>query len=181
MLTLVVENQPNGTLERARGTRSLMPEAAHPNARWSLDFLSDSFGASHRFRILALIDDCYRESLCLIADTSTSGGQPGLSWDIAGRIHLTAVPQMDQQYPGKFVADLDITFTHGTTQHVFVEDPIGTAHNPIPRADQDTKFAELTHRVIGKQQAASLLQALDRLDPELAAADMAALTSAPVP
>ncbi|GAD57711.1 mobile element protein [Limimaricola cinnabarinus LL-001] len=61
--------------KRARGTRTPMPEAAHPNARWSLDFLSDSFGASRKFRILAVIDDCCRENLCLIADTSISGAR----------------------------------------------------------------------------------------------------------
>jgi len=49
--------------KRARGTRSPMPEAAYPNARWSLDFLADSFGASRKFRILAVIDDCSRENV----------------------------------------------------------------------------------------------------------------------
>ena len=66
--------------KRARGTRTPVPEAARPNARpfrqiclcqiacramGSLDFLSDSFGASRKFRILAVIDDCCRENLCL--------------------------------------------------------------------------------------------------------------------
>jgi len=55
--------------KRARGTRVPMPVAAWPNARWSLDFVSDSFGASRKFRILAVIDDCTRECLCLVADT----------------------------------------------------------------------------------------------------------------
>ncbi len=32
-----------------------------------------SFGASRKFRILAVNDDCCRENLCLAADTSTSG------------------------------------------------------------------------------------------------------------
>ena len=40
------------------------------NQRWSLDFVADTFGASRKFRILAVIDDCCRENLCLIADTS---------------------------------------------------------------------------------------------------------------
>ena len=35
-----------------------MPIAGQPNARWSLDFVSDSFGTSRKFRILAVIDDC---------------------------------------------------------------------------------------------------------------------------
>jgi putative transposase len=59
--------------KRARGTRTPMPIAAHPNARWSLDFVSDSFGASRKLRVLAVIDDCTRECLCLVADTSLSG------------------------------------------------------------------------------------------------------------
>ncbi|MCT9000728.1 IS3 family transposase [Chelativorans intermedius] len=61
--------------KRARGSRTPMPEAACPNARWSLDFLADSFGASRKFRILAVIDDCTRECLCLVADTSLSGAR----------------------------------------------------------------------------------------------------------
>jgi hypothetical protein len=42
--------------KRARGTRTPMPAAAEPNARWSLDFLSDILGASRRFCILAMSD-----------------------------------------------------------------------------------------------------------------------------
>lgn len=52
-----------------------MPSAVGVNARWSLDFVSDSFGASRKFRILAVIDDCTRECLCLVADTSLSGAR----------------------------------------------------------------------------------------------------------
>ena len=43
-----------------------------PNVRWSLDFVSDTFGASRTFRVLAVIDDCTRQNLGLIADTSLS-------------------------------------------------------------------------------------------------------------
>jgi putative transposase len=61
--------------KRACGTRAPMPVAEHPNASWSLDFVSDSFGASRKFRMLAVIDDCTRECLCLVADTSLSGAR----------------------------------------------------------------------------------------------------------
>ena len=47
-----------------------MPMPDRPNVRWSLDFVSDTFGASRKFRILAVIDDCTRENLGLIADTA---------------------------------------------------------------------------------------------------------------
>ena len=52
-----------------------MPSAAGVDARWSLDFVSDSYGASRKFRILAVIDDCTRECLCFVADTSLSGAR----------------------------------------------------------------------------------------------------------
>ena len=61
--------------KRARGTRIPMPVPTRPSIRWSLDFVSDTFGASRKFRILAVNDDCTRENLGLIADTSLSGAR----------------------------------------------------------------------------------------------------------
>ena len=40
------------------------------NERWSLDFVSDQFTDGRRFRVLAIVDDCTRENLALVADTS---------------------------------------------------------------------------------------------------------------
>ena len=62
--------------KRARGTRAPMPLPSGPNTRWSLDFVSDVFDASRRFRILAVIDDFTRECLALVADTSLSAQMP---------------------------------------------------------------------------------------------------------
>ncbi len=50
-----------------------MPVPLAPNGRWSLDFVSDQFICGRRFRILAVFDDCTRECLAAIADTSLSG------------------------------------------------------------------------------------------------------------
>ena len=44
-----------------------------PNDRWSLDFVSDQLIDGRRFRILAVVDDCTRTCLGLVADTSLSG------------------------------------------------------------------------------------------------------------
>jgi len=44
-----------------------------PNERWSLDLVSDQLTDGRRFRMLAAVDDCARESLCLIDDTPLSG------------------------------------------------------------------------------------------------------------
>ena len=44
-----------------------------PNERWSLDFVADQFIDGRRMRILIVVDDCTRECLALIPDTSISG------------------------------------------------------------------------------------------------------------
>lgn len=46
-----------------------------PDQRWSLDFVSDQLTDGRRFRILTVVDDCTRECLALIADTSLSGAR----------------------------------------------------------------------------------------------------------
>lgn len=62
-----------GGRKRAIGTRSPMTIPMRPNERWSLDFVSDQLTCGCRFRILTVVDDCTRECLTLVADTSLSG------------------------------------------------------------------------------------------------------------
>jgi len=62
-----------GGRKRALGMRAPIALPNGPNERWSLDFVSDAFTDSRRFRILAIVDDFTRESLALIPDTSLSG------------------------------------------------------------------------------------------------------------
>ena len=62
-----------GGRKRAFGTRVPMLVPQLPNERWSLDFVADQFIDGRRMRILVVVDDCTRECLALIADTSISG------------------------------------------------------------------------------------------------------------
>ena len=62
-----------GGRKRAMGTRRPIETPSAPNQRWSLDFVSDQLTDCRRFRILAVVDDCTRECLALVADTSLSG------------------------------------------------------------------------------------------------------------
>jgi putative transposase len=62
-----------GGRKRAMGTRRPMVTPLAPDQRWSLDFVSDQLTDARRFRILAVVDDCTRECLALVADTSISG------------------------------------------------------------------------------------------------------------
>ena len=61
--------------KRALGMRAPLAVPSRPNERWSLDFVSDSFTDGRRSRILAVVDDCTRECLALVADTSLSGAR----------------------------------------------------------------------------------------------------------
>lgn len=62
-----------GGRKRAIGTRAPMTVPMAPNDRWSLDFVSDQLTDGRRFRILTVVDECTRECLALVADTSLSG------------------------------------------------------------------------------------------------------------
>ncbi|MEY9459742.1 transposase InsO family protein [Bradyrhizobium ottawaense] len=64
-----------GGRKRAIGTRAPMTVPMAPNDRWSLDFVSDQLTDGRRFRILTVVDDCTRECLALVADTSLSGAR----------------------------------------------------------------------------------------------------------
>jgi putative transposase len=44
-----------------------------PNDRWSVDFAADQFIDGRRMGILIVVDDCTRECLALVTDTSISG------------------------------------------------------------------------------------------------------------
>src|SRR5690606_18289353 len=59
---------------------------------------------------------------------------------MAAAIRITEEPALEQNYPGKFVADVTVSFRDGSSEHVFLEDPIGTDKNPMPEAEQDAKF-----------------------------------------
>lgn len=79
-----------------------MPVALRLGERWSLDFLSDTFGVSRKFRILAVNDDCCRENLCLMADTSISGARVARELDALVRIYGK---------PARIVSDNGTEFT----------------------------------------------------------------------
>lgn len=61
-----------------------------PKILWDTTFLyadEPTFGASRKFRILAVIDDCTRENLGLIADTSISGARVARELDALVRLY----------------------------------------------------------------------------------------------
>jgi len=70
-----------GRRKRAIGTRAPLLVPLRLDERWSLDFVSDQLTDGRRFRILAIVDDCTRESLAVVVDTSLLGMRVGRELD----------------------------------------------------------------------------------------------------
>ena len=59
--------------KRAAHTRVPLAQATRPNQRWSMDFVSDRCADGRWFRILTVVDQYTKESLCTHAERSQSG------------------------------------------------------------------------------------------------------------
>jgi transposase InsO family protein len=90
---------------KACGVRVPILVEARPNARWSLDFVSDQFAGGRRFRILNIVDDVTKECLGAIADTSISGRRVARE--------LTSIVTRRGK-PGSIVSDNGTEFTCNT-------------------------------------------------------------------
>lgn len=86
---------------------------------------------------------------------------------MARGIRITEAPELERKYPGQFVADVTVSFNNGNSEHVFVENPIGTDKNPMSESEQDAKFVELTADVLGLEPARALLAALRTMEPKM--------------
>ncbi|HSV78676.1 MAG TPA: hypothetical protein VLK85_05660 [Ramlibacter sp.] len=73
---------------------------------------------------------------------------------------------------------MTVTFRDGQSEHVFLEDPIGTVANPMSEQEQDAKFMELTSDVLGTDRAQALMATLRKMDPRTKARDLMALCAA---
>jgi putative transposase len=60
-------------VKRTRHLRVALPEAARPNQRWSMDFVSERLADGRWFRILTVVDQYTRECVCAYADRSQTG------------------------------------------------------------------------------------------------------------
>lgn len=80
-----------GGRKRTMGTRAPMVLPRMPNQRWSLDFVPDQLTDGRRFRIMTVVDDCTRECLALVADTSLSGAR--VARELATLFDACGMPQ----------------------------------------------------------------------------------------
>lgn len=77
--------------KRAVGSRLPIQVLHRPNARWSLDFVSDALASGRRIRILTIVDDFTRECLKMVVDTSLNGKR--VVRELSDLINEKGVPQ----------------------------------------------------------------------------------------
>lgn len=59
--------------KKAVGTRAPLPRPDRAGQIWSLDFMSDALADGRKIRVLGVMDQCSRECLALVADSSLPG------------------------------------------------------------------------------------------------------------
>ncbi|MFD6063967.1 MmgE/PrpD family protein [Rhodococcus wratislaviensis] len=94
---------------------------------------------------------------------------------LAQKVKIEVTPELDTAYPGRWVGDITVTYTDGTTEHLFVDNPTGTAENPMPQEDLDAKFRDVTSASLGTERGDTLLRAIQHGDLDQPASDFAAL------
>ena len=142
-----------GGRRRAIGTRAPMALPLMPNQRWSLDFVSDQLTDGRRFRIMTVVDDCTRECLALIADTSLSGAR--VARELAALFEVRGKPMTVVSDNGtEFTSNAILTFADDRkidwpyiapgkpTQNAFIESFNGRLRDELLN---ETLFASLNH------------------------------------
>jgi len=94
---------------------------------------------------------------------------------LAQKVKIEVTPELDTAYPGRWVGDITVTYTDGTTEHLFIDNPTGTAENPMSQHDLDAKFRDVTSTSLGTERGNTLLHTIQHGDPDQPASDFAAL------
>ncbi|MBC2640867.1 MULTISPECIES: MmgE/PrpD family protein [unclassified Rhodococcus (in: high G+C Gram-positive bacteria)] len=94
---------------------------------------------------------------------------------LAQKVKIEVKPELDTAYPGRWVGDITVNYTDGTSESLFVDNPTGTAENPMSQEDLDAKFRDLTVTAMGTESSEALLHAIQGGDLDQPASDFAAL------
>ncbi|WP_426518139.1 MmgE/PrpD family protein [Diaminobutyricibacter sp. McL0618] len=97
---------------------------------------------------------------------------------LAEKTIIVPAPELDERYPGKWVADIEVHHATGGIEHVFVDGPGGTADKPVSQEQLDEKYRDLTLAPLGADGSAALLVAIKTLDPDQTVGRFASLLQA---
>lgn len=94
--------------------------------------------------------------------------------DMLEKVKIEISPELDEKYK-YFVADVDVHYKDGTSQHIFQEQSTGSPMKPFTPEAHLKKLDDLTETVIGLAQAHRLWAMVDALDPACPVGDITAL------
>ncbi|MFF1553016.1 MmgE/PrpD family protein [Rhodococcus erythropolis] len=94
---------------------------------------------------------------------------------LARKIKIEVKPELDSAYPGRWVGDITVAYVDGTVESVFIDNPTGTAENPVSQEALDAKFREVTSAALGSERGEALLRAITAIDLDMSASDFATL------
>jgi putative transposase len=148
-----------GGRKRALGTRAPMLVPLLPNQRWSLDFVSDQFTNCRRFRVLTVIDDCTRECIALVADTSLSGRR------VARELHQII---SQRGSPKLIVSDNGIAFTSNAILNWADEAKVDWHYIAPGKPQQNGSIESFNGKLRDEKRNNTLFSTLDQARVELA-------------
>ncbi|SAK95999.1 MmgE/PrpD [Caballeronia hypogeia] len=93
---------------------------------------------------------------------------------LAQKIRLTVSPELDAKYRF-FVADVDVRYRDGRSEHIFQERATGSPTRPFSASQFATKLSELTSDVLPESQANALFDLIDRHQPDMPIREVTAL------
>lgn len=99
-------------------------------------------------------------------------GSPAM--EMTQRMKLRIEPSFDSKYP-YFVADVNVHYKDGTTEHYFQERAKGSPLKPYTDAEFQAKLDELTGDVIGSDRAGRVFAMVDEMKPDRPAREVMAL------
>jgi 2-methylcitrate dehydratase PrpD len=91
---------------------------------------------------------------------------------LARKIDLRISPELDRRYVRDFVADVTVHYADGSREHIFLDRAKGMPGNPFTPQEHRAKLDELSHEVIGPENAGRLFEMVDRFDPTLPLAEL---------
>jgi 2-methylcitrate dehydratase PrpD len=94
--------------------------------------------------------------------------------DMLEKVKIEVSPDLDAKYK-YFVADVDVHYKDGTTQHIFQEQSTGSPMKPFTPEAHLKKLDDLTEQVVGLEQAHRLWALVDAMDLTRPVSDMTAL------
>lgn len=95
--------------------------------------------------------------------------------ELAQKVKIEVKPELDRAYPGRWVGEVTVQYADGTTDDVFVDNPTGTAENPVTQDVLDAKFREVASTVLSAERVELLLETVTSGDPDMPASEFAAL------